>query len=86
MWGLDPEVVYLSVLAFMDDTYLVASSFGDAQAMINELMQAFLEAGLQFASGKSKYMSENCGVGKLWAGDPRADEIKVLGSVIVSKP
>ena len=84
----DPQNVYLSAAAFMDDTYLIASSLGEAQTMINELMQAFQEAGLQFASGISKFMSENCGEGVLWAGDvvvPRVSETKVLGSIITSE-
>ena len=88
----DPQSVFLAIVAFMDDTYLVASSMRDAQIMVNELKEKFLAAGLQFAAGKAKYMSENCDLGDSCSGllldekeIPRVSELKVLGSVITSR-
>ena len=87
----DLNNLYVSLLAFMDDTYLVATSYQQTQIMINELMKEFGKAGLFLKHSKLKYMSENCKEGseggQLFAGRvpiKRVQELKVLGSVITS--
>lgn len=90
--GFDPCDIYVAVLAFMDDTYLVAQSWRHAQIMINDLVEAFLEAGLCLAPEKLKFMSENCddehAVGTLLVGGvpvQRVTELKVLGSLVCAR-
>ena len=47
----------------MDDTYIIAKSFIEAQQMLDELISEFAEYGLVLSPGKIKMMSENVVVG-----------------------
>jgi hypothetical protein len=90
----DPNNVFVALLAFMDDCYIVARNYAEAQIMMNELVKEFEKWGLSVASEKLKFMSENCdcdlaGVQAcLWHGDvavERVQVLKVLGGKIASR-
>ena len=91
--GFDCEDLFVSLLAFMDDTYLIARSFAEAQLMLNELVAEFALWGLTLSPGKLKVMSEmcDCVYGEshiLWSGEvavERVTELKVLGGKITSR-
>ena len=87
MGSFECENIFVSVLAFMDDTYLVARNFFETPVMLDDLVAEFAKWGLTLSPGKLKVMSENCDSDDeessvLWFdGDAveKVTELKVLG-------
>ena len=87
--GIDIENFWVTSLAFLDDVYFVTECFAAAQTMLNELLDAFAQAGLTPILGKVKWMGNkyvkhvDClalAVGKVLI--PASDNLIVLGSML----
>jgi hypothetical protein len=55
--GVDIQNFWITSMAFLDDIYFVCRSFDAAQIMLNDLLAAFAEAGLQPNLGKLAWMA-----------------------------
>ena len=88
--GWNPEDIWLSVLAYLDDVYLIAGTMAQAQDMLNDVTLALKRIGLLLQTSKVKYMTDKHGIANpehvaLKVGELEIKEVTsmiVLGSVI----
>ena len=53
----DPENLYVSCLAFLDDIYVLAESLHDLQSMLEDIAKVMLELGLELNVSKLKWLA-----------------------------
>ena len=91
--NFDCEDIFVALIAFMDDTYLIAGNYSEAQLMLDELVGEFARYGLVLSLEKVKMMSENVVVGPwecssvVYGGCEveKVPELKVLGGKIAAR-